>query len=249
MELVKVRKLDGHIIEYHDGQEKPLIMIRGTQKTYNNQAELEAHKNDFGFIRGLIKTYGKRVQIDNAGLDTEEAVQAVFENPTTKVVFVRNEKGGYDYICFAFLDEENEYANLGYNHAKAIHGLVRSFRIDDFMNKIFTPEYYKKLIKLDILKKIIDEYFETHSDIITINAWLPEFLKERPVKDKTENTDRNSHKKPRAYKNLPAHKILTGAGFKCPYQPIRNYAVKNGRPCDVFVYQLHRKFWQRVSKR
>jgi|GEM_PF-3414524 len=240
--LVKRVFSNGEGVEYLDQNGIRKIIIRRPNVDLNT----ESGKLDYNFIHSMYKNMGIRVQLDNAELDSDEHINYVFNNPSTRIVLTMKKLGEFDYIGLAYLNRLPEQKELGYNHYYSIHGLIRSFKTDPFGNKIQTAEFYKKARKYNLIRKVIDEYFALNPDIITIDGWLPEYLKEKPIfgKDRIDNKVRQ-YRKVTGYRDLPAHKLLVGAGMKCPFHPMRNYGMKNGRPCDIFVYQIHRKFWRR----
>jgi len=243
--LTKIRRNNGKIVEYQDEYGVAQIIIRNP---VTDTSKIEG-RSDYGFIHSLLKTTGKEIQIDNAELDSDVNVNFIFNNSDTKIVLMLNDKGIYDYIGFSYLDTLDEHRQLGYTHYKSLHGLIRSFKSDEFGTKTYTSEFYRKIVKNNILTKILDEYFQDPA-ILIIDAWLPDFLKWRRIYiDKIENTDKNDRKFSNiAFKDLPAHKILKTAGFKCPYTPLKSYCLKNGKPCDIFVYQLSKKFFRKINK-
>ncbi|NJL09623.1 MAG: hypothetical protein HC908_03765 [Calothrix sp. SM1_7_51] len=150
---LKVKNIEGRTEFYqHEADEYPLLIIRSTVKSVNSKLDEITYKCDYGFIRGLFKNMSKLVQIDGAGLDSEQNINDVYHNPSTKVVLVRNDSGNYEYVCFAYLQETTEQQELGYTHYKSLHGLVRSINIDEFGNRVITPKYYRLMQNITFCK-------------------------------------------------------------------------------------------------
>lgn len=187
---------------------------------------------DAAFIHSLSKRNGRKMGSDNAGLESEDFIESILLSNSARVVLV-NVNGVFEYVCFTFLDDfENGLT-------ASIHGMIRDC---DFMgNK--TQKYLKLFQKHKIFDIIIDDYFKSYNNhpqfhLETLEAYLPDFLKEKIVYSK------DTHEKSR--KNLPTTKILTKAGFiVITSKPKRNSCWKNGRPRDVFIYQIHKKWWNR----
>lgn len=190
---------------------------------------------DSAFIHSLSKRNGKRMGRDNAGLDSEEFINTILLSNSARVVLI-NFNGIFEYVGFSFLDDfEN-------NLTASIHGMIRDC---DFMgNK--TNKYLKQFQKYKIFDILIDDYFKSYHNhstfnVETIEAYLPDFLKEKICFDKDTQ----------AYKHilLPSAKIIEKCGFKCinSRSPRRNACLKNGKARDLFIYQIHKKWWNRTK--
>lgn len=228
-----------------EGENSPVVYVRPPVTSGFTETEQRMSSNDFAFIQQTMKENGKKLTIDGSDTESPEAIRFVFENPDTRLMFTRSNDGGYEYAGIVFICPESIVKSFGYKHCYELHGFLRTTEIKADGTKILRPDIYKKIAKYNILQEIIDLYFTENPDIITINAWLPEFLKRRLIKDKSE---KSFPENPR-FKWLPTYYLLRRAGFWMNPYPLRNLGIKNGKLCDVFYYQMHRTFWERNIKR
>jgi hypothetical protein len=104
-----------------------------------------------------------------------------------------------------------------------------------FHGYILDTSSYYKFKKNHVFDLIFIDYFKMYN-IQTINVYLPEYLKTKKVGKLTIEK--------------PSSILLQDAGFKCS-SPLKNYAMKNDKPIDLFVFQVHRFWfakWQNVKK-
>lgn len=223
-----------------DGSVKKLNKVVQVENLGNDiiavikKPEFKPH-TDSAFVHSLSKKNGRRMGVDNSGLDSEEFINEILMSNSARVVLI-NFNGIFEYVCFSFLDD------FKHNLAASVHGMIRDC---DFMgNK--TNKYLKQFQKYKIFDILIDDYFKSyhnHPDfnLETIEAYLPNFLKEKVRFNK--DTQEYIHIP------LPSAKILEACGFKCinGRSPQRNAFLKNNKPGELFIYQIHKKWWNRIK--
>jgi len=162
----------------------------------------------------IVKTLNenKKYSLDNAKLDNVK-IKEIFYAESTRLVIGENG----EYIGFCFLTDIEDKLSATF------HGYISS------------AKNYYKFKKNHVFDLIFIDYFKTYN-VITINVYLPEYLKTKKVGKLTIAK--------------PSSILLDKAGFKCS-SPVKNYALKNDRPIDIFIYQVHRFWfvkWQNVKK-
>jgi hypothetical protein len=174
---------------------------------------------DKDYIQFLVNMSKDTVMMDNGGWD-QEYIQQIFDNPTTRIVEINGERLGFSYC-----DDHK------YGLSMDLHGLIQTKHTDG--SRLDT--YFEAFKKYEMFDMIILNLMQNFNDILTINAYLPDYLSTKKIIDDKKDG------KP-TFIPTELTKLLESVGFKHAGL-LRNACRKNNRNCSVDIYQLNVNDW------